>query len=112
MNTTILMGRATADIATKGTEKPYARFILAVDRQGEGTDFIPCVAFGKTAESLAQWVKKGTKILVSGRIQTGSYEGANGTVYTMDVIVGTWEFAQSKNSEGFAKADEEGLPFK
>lgn len=96
MNTCILCGRATRTPEFKDGEHPFVRFSLAVDRRGEGADFINCVAFGKTAESIYKWVQKGMKILIEGRIQTGSYERDGKKIPTFDVIVGTWEFAQSK----------------
>ena len=92
-----------------------ARYTLAVDRRfrrdGEETaDFIPCVAFGKQGEFAEKYLKKGTKLLVSGRIQTGSYTNKDGVkVYTTDVVVEEQEFAESKaasdaNAGGFHQA--------
>lgn len=103
MNTVILCGRAVRTPEFKDGAKPYVRFTLAVDRYREGTDFINCVAFGKTSESIMKWVQKGTKILIDGRIQTGSYENRDGKkVNTFDVIINNWEFAQSKGeNSGF-----------
>lgn len=102
MNTCILCGRLTRMPEFKDGEHPYVRFSLAVDRRGEGADFINCVSFGKTAESISKWCSKGTKILIEGRIQTGSYEKGGKKIPTFDVVVGTWEFAQSKGeSQGF-----------
>ena len=80
-----------------------AKLNLAVDRrfkkEGEATaDFINCTSFGKTAEVIEKHVRKGTKIAVHGRIQTGSYEGKNGKVYTTDVVIEELEFCESKNS--------------
>lgn len=83
-----------------------ARYTLAVDRkykkEGEqSADFIPCVAFGKSAEFVEKYCKKGTKLAVSGRIQTGSYTNRDGQkVYTTDVIVEEQEFAESKGQQG------------
>ena len=80
-----------------------AKFTLAVDRkfkkEGEASaDFINCVSFGKTAEFAEKYFRKGTKILISGRIQTGSYTNKDGNkVYTTDVVVEEQEFAESKN---------------
>ena len=78
-----------------------ARYTLAVDRrakQGEqSADFINCVAFGKNGEFAEKYLKKGTKIIVTGRIQTGSYKNKDGqTVYTTEVAVDECEFAESK----------------
>lgn len=105
MNKTILIGRLTKDPDCHGGETPFARYTLAVDRFGEGTDFIPCVAFKKGAEFAEKYLKKGTKIAVVGRIQTGKYTNRDGqTVYTTDVIVESQEFCESK------KASEENTP--
>lgn len=105
MNRWIGMGRLTADpnvTYTSGNEPmAVARFNLAIDRpkKDAGADFIPCVCFGKTAESAEKMLKKGTKICVEGRIQTGSYTNKDGVrVYTTEVVVEEQEFAESKNS--------------
>lgn len=108
MNKVILMGRLTRDPEVRYTqgEKPVAiaRYSLAVDRrfkrEGEPTaDFIGCVAFGKSGEFAEKYFKKGTKIAITGRIQTGSYTRDDGTrVYTTDVVVEEQEFAESKNA--------------
>lgn len=81
-----------------------ARYTLAVDRKfkrdGEQTsDFIRCVAFGKSGEFAEKYFHQGTKIVVEGRIQTGSYQDKDGkTVYTTDVVVEGQEFAESKSA--------------
>ena len=86
-----------------------ARFTLAVDRrfkqEGQPTaDFIRCIAFGKTAEFFERFGRKGTKFLIEGRIQTGSYTNKDGQkVYTTDVVVENTEFGESKNSSGSAE---------
>jgi len=108
MNKVILMGRFTkdADVRYSGGEnsKAVARFTLAVDRRfkSEGqadADFISCVAFGKTAEFIEKYGRKGGKYVVEGRIQTGSYTNKDGNkVYTTDVMVENIEFAESKSS--------------
>ena len=107
MNKVILMGRLTRDpevrYSTQGDgQMAIARYTLAVDRRfnrngDENTaDFISCVAFGKTGEFAERYLRKGTKIAVTGRIQTGSYTNKDGVkVYTTDVVV---EFVESKNS--------------
>lgn len=110
MNKVILMGRLTRDPEVRysqGNESmAVARYTLAVDRRfkrdGEATaDFIQCVAFGKSGEFAEKYFKKGTKVIVEGRIQTGSYEKDGQKVYTTDVVVEQQEFAESKNaSEG------------
>ena len=109
MNKEILMGRLTRDAEIRysqgETANAVARFSLAVDRRfrREGdeqtADFINCVAFGKTAEFLERFGRKGTKFVVEGRIQTGSYTNREGQkVYTTDVVVENVEFAESKAS--------------
>ncbi len=114
MNKVILVGRATKDADYRGGEKAYARYTLAVDRYGEGADFINCVAFGKSADFAGKYIKKGTKILVEGHITTGSYTDKNGKVqYTTDVITDRHEFVESKkSSQSQAQPDPtENLPF-
>lgn len=103
MNKTILCGRLTdAPKVNKAGEMTVARYTLAVDRRykkdGEATaDFIGCVAFGKSAEFAEKYLNKGTKILVTGRIQTGSYTNKEGVkVYTTDVVVDEHEFVEKK----------------
>ena len=105
MNKVILMGRLTKDVETRyAGETAVARYSLAVDRkykkEGEPTaDFINCVAFGKNGEFAEKYLKKGMKIAVIGRIQTGSYTDKDGKkVYTTDVIVEEHEFVESKGS--------------
>ena len=113
MNKVILMGRLTKDpdIRYSSGEKAtaIARYSLAVDRrfrrEGDAptADFISCVAFGKSAEFAEKYLKKGTKIVIEGRIQTGSYTNKEGQkVYTTDVVVEQQEFAESKNASGSA----------
>ena len=106
MNSVVLMGRLTKEPDVKYTTGEnslcIARYTLAVDRkfkrEGEPTaDFINCVAFGKNGEFAEKYFTKGTKIAVSGSIQTGSYENKKGQkVNTTDVIINTQEFAESK----------------
>ena len=108
MNKVILIGRLTRDPEVRYTQgdnaMAIARYSLAVDRRfkrdGEpDADFINCVAFGKSGEFAEKYLKKGTKIAVIGRIQTGSYTNKDGQkVYTTDVVVEEQEFAESKNS--------------
>lgn len=108
MNKVILMGRLTADPNVNYTQdgKAIARFTLAVDRRikqdgGQNADFITCVSFGRTAEFIEKYAKKGTKFVIDGRIQTGSYTNKdNQKVYTTDVVVENIEFAESKASNG------------
>ena len=109
MNKVILMGRLTRDPSISYTQANsaqestcVARYSLAVDRRfnrdGERkADFISCVAFGRQAEFVEKYLRKGTKIALTGRIQTGSYTNRDGQkVYTTDVAVEEQEFAESK----------------
>lgn len=119
MNKVILMGRPTADPEIRyGTgENPLVigRYTLAVNRRfvkdGEQeADFIRCVAFAKAAEFAEKWIKKGTKIVVIGRIQTGSYTNQEGVkIYTTEVVVEDQEFAESKKGEEMGAADNPGM---
>lgn len=106
MNKVILMGRLTRDPDVRYTqgEEPMAiaRFTLAVDRRGRrdgeaSADFPSCVCFRRTAEFIEKYAHQGTKLVVVGRIQTGSYTNRDGQkVYTTDVVVEEAEFAESK----------------
>ena len=105
MNKVILMGRLTRDPEVRYSQgqqaMAIARYTLAVDRrfkrEGEQTaDFIQCVAFGKSGEFAEKYFRKGTKVVVEGRIQTGSYEKDGQRVYTTDIVVEQQEFAVSK----------------
>ena len=122
MNRVILMGRLTRDPEVRYSQgeraMAIARYTLAVDRRGrrnqdgneQTADFINCVAFGRAGEFAEKYFHKGIKVLVTGRIQTGSYTNKDGQkVYTTDVIIEEQEFAESKsasdNAGGFAPAD-------
>ena len=106
MNKVILMGRLTRDPEVRYSagenSLAIARYTLAVDRRfkrdGEATaDFISCVVFGKQAEFAEKYFRQGIRIVVSGRIQTGSYTNRDGVkVYTTEVVVEEQEFAESK----------------
>ena len=144
MNKVILMGRLTREpdvrYSTTGAEQlAIARYTLAIDRRYQkdsqnNADFIRCVTFGKSAEFAEKYFHQGTKIVVEGRIQTGSYQDKDGkTVYTVEVVAENQEFAESKqaaqnNTVSMAKengatngmddfvripevSDESGLPF-
>ena len=109
MNKVILMGRLTRDPGVRYSQgeqaTAVARYTLAVDRRGRSqensADFIQCVAFGKAGEFVERYLHKGTKIVLTGRIQTGSYTNKEGQrVYTTDVVAEDQEFAESKNAEG------------
>lgn len=113
MNKVILMGRLTRDPEVRysagDNSIAVARYTLAVDRrvrrdEGQGADFIGCVAFGKSAEFAEKYLRKGTKVVVTGRIQTGSYTNRDGQkVYTTDVVIEEQEFAESKASSSPAQ---------
>ena len=148
MNKVILMGRLTRDpevrYSTGERQMAIARYTLAVDRRGrrvqnadgqeQTADFIQCVAFDRSAEFAEKYFRQGMRVLVTGRIQTGSYTNKEGQrVYTTDVIVEDQEFADSKQdgassqapasrpmpsmaaTEGFMNipdgVEDEGLPF-
>lgn len=106
MNRWTGIGRITRDpdIRQSGETK-VARYTLAVDRRSkqEGADFIPCVAFGKSADFVEKYLQKGMKIAVEGRIQTGSYEKNGQKVYTTDIIVDSHEFIESRAEKQEAK---------
>jgi single-strand DNA-binding protein len=109
MNKIILCGRLVRDPEVRYTQSSnsmaVAKFTLAVDRKfkkdGEqSADFINCTAFGKTAEIIEKHVKKGVKLIVEGRWQTGSYKNKDGqTVYTNDCAVDSIEFCESRSSQ-------------
>lgn len=100
MNRVILIGRVTKDIEVRYGESAYCRFSLAVDRRGEGVDFLNCVAFGKTAEFIGKYFSKGQRMALEGRIQTGSYTNRDGKkVSTCDIVVDSVEFTEKKSSE-------------
>lgn len=104
MNKVILMGRLTRDPDVKNGETVVARYTLAVDRKfkkdGQGeADFLNCVCFGKSAEFAEKYLKKGTKVAVTGRLQTGSYTNKEGQkINTTDIIIEEQEFAESKGA--------------
>lgn len=109
MNKVILMGRLTRDPEVRYAQgentMAIAKFSLAVDRRrqnnadGQTADFINIVAFGRLGEFVEKYLHKGTKVALSGRIQTGSYTNNDGVrVYTTDIIADDIEFAESKNS--------------
>ena len=115
MNKVFLMGRLTRDPEVRYSQgerqMAIARYTLAVDRRGrraqgdsaqaeQTADFIQCVAFDRSAEFAEKYLHQGTKVLVTGRIQTGSYVNKDGQrVYTTDVIVEEQEFAESRNAQ-------------
>lgn len=122
MNKVILMGRLTRDPDVRYTQQNssqesmcIARYTLAVDRRGnrdgqQAADFISCVAFGGNGEFAEKYLRKGTKIAITGRIQTGSYTNREGQkVYTTDVVIEEQEFAESKRAAG-QQGDSEQYP--
>ena len=135
MNKVILMGRLTRDpevrYSSGDNQMAIARYSIAVDRrgkrdtEGQTADFINCVAFGKAGEFAEKYFHKGTKIAVTGRIQTGSYTNKDGQkVYTTDVVVEDQEFCEGKQAgeqpkqsqvgDGFMKIEDgdiDELPF-
>lgn len=136
MNKAIEIGRLTRDPEVRysqGRNTAVARYTIAVDRKfkrdGEPTaDYIPCVVFGRQAEFTEKYFRKGMKVVISGRITTGSYTNRDGQkVYTTEITVEEQEFAESKgsseeqgagqmsapNGDGFMSVpdDETGLPF-
>lgn len=137
MNKAIIMGRLTRDPeirisqAAQGEDLKIVRYTLAVDRpkKQEGqqnADFISCVGFGHAAEFAEKYLHQGSKILASGRIQTGSYTNKDGVkVYTTEIVLESQEFAESKkagenqetggaDADGFMQVDtnNDDLPFK
>jgi len=128
MNKVLITGRVGKSIEVVSTKGgvAVAKFPLAVSRFVRGgenaTDWLNCVAFGKTAETLAQYVEKGVKILVEGNIKTGSYEAKDGSKrYTTDIMVERFEFCEKKRggkvaeqpdqTEEWGVEDAEAIPF-
>ncbi len=110
MNKVILMGRLTRDPEVRysqgASQTAVARFSIAVDRRfkREGdpdADFFNCTAFSKTAEFVERYLHKGTKIVLSGRVQNDNYTNKDGQmVYSVRIMVDDVEFAESKNASG------------
>ena len=111
MNKVILMGRLTRDPEVRYTQgdasTAIARYTIAVDRrfsrnnEEQSADFIGCVAFGRAGEFAEKYFRKGMKVAITGRIQTGSYTNKDGVkIYTTNVVVEEQEFAESKNASG------------
>ena len=113
MNNVSLMGRLTRDVDLRMTTSNLAvgRFNVAVDRKlskekrqeaeknnQPTADFISCIAFGKTAENIATYFRKGQRIAETGHIQTGSYEKDGQRIYTTDVVVDSFDFVESNSS--------------
>ena len=141
MNKVILMGRLTRDPEVRYSKgdnaTAIAKFALAVNRKTKrenetSADYINCISFGRSAEFAEKYFRKGTKIVILGRIQTGSYTNRDGQkVYTTDIVIEEQDFAESKsasqqnnsgsthntsnnwqtNTDVFTNTDDEGLPF-
>lgn len=121
MNVAIILGRLTRDPVIKASQSgmTIARFTLAVNRlnkkgQNQEADFINCVAFGKTAEAIGNYVYKGQRLLVEGRIQTGSYTSKNGEKkFTTEISVNRAEFIEKRSessAQGNSHADSHNAP--
>ena len=131
MNLVVIAGRLTKDPDVRYSQgdstMAIGKYTLAVDRKGKdaGTDFINIVAFGKGGEFAEKYLKKGMKVLVTGRIQTGSFTNRDGVkVYTTDVVAEDQEFCEKKeaseraasntptDADGFMNIpDDDDLPF-
>lgn len=129
MNNVNILGRLTRDVDLRMTSSNLAigRFNVAVDRklskekrmEAESNnqptaDFISCIAFGRTAENIATYFKKGQRIAVSGHIQTGSYEKDGQRIYTTDVVVDSFDFIESNsnstnNNQGYSNPADFGM---
>lgn len=121
MNNVVLIGRLTRDPETRITQsgKTVTNYTLAVDRYGEGADFIRCVAFGKAGEFAEKYLAKGKKIAVRGSIHTDSYTNNSGEKRnTFEVYVDNQEFAEKKAetpedfNDPFVEVPEEKVPFR
>lgn len=116
MNSVQLLGRLTRDPEMRATSNTtVTRFTVATDRK-EGADFIACTAFGKTAENISKYFKKGNRIAVFGSIRTSSYEKDGQKRYTTEVWVSGFDFCESKGSGGspsgyYEDASDEPLPW-
>lgn len=124
MNKVILMGRLTRDPESRYTQGNgsqesmcITRYTLAVDRRGardgqQSADFIGCVAFGRAGEFAEKYFKKGMKVTIAGRIQTGSYTNRDGQkVYTTDAVIEEQEFAESKGALSGSGQQEQGSQY-
>lgn len=121
MNSVSLVGRLTRDPEVRYTssQMAVARFSIAIDRgkdkdgNDRGTDYPNVVVFGKQGESCGDWLKKGSQVAITGRIQTGSYTKQDGTkVYTTDVVADRVEFIGSKSEgqQAKPKAEDPDIP--
>ena len=115
MNKVHLVGRVTKDIELRSTKngKPVTSFYIAVNRRNEKdqTDFIPCVAWDKTAELLSKYISRGDRIGVTGRINTRNYEDKNGKVYVTEVVVEELYFLNQEKQQDTPKSQKMGFRF-
>lgn len=115
MNKSVITGRTVKELELRKTQggTSVIRFTLAVDRRkkDDGTDFIQCVAYGKVAELMDRYVRKGHKVGIIGHIQTGRYDKEGKTIYTTEVIVDELEFLEKKQSDDFTPVESADLPF-
>jgi single-strand DNA-binding protein len=119
MNNVFLLGRITKEPEVRQTTggKSYCRFTLAVDRDKDSADFIPCVCWGDNAQNMAKYVVKGQQLLVQGKMQSGSYKDDSGnTRYTLDAFIYRIDFLSkpkgaSDGVNGFHPIDDDELPF-
>jgi len=100
MNVVILMGRMTRDPELKYTSggKAYTSFTLAVQKTKDDAEFIDCIAWEKTAETIAEYFRKGRKILVQGRLNVSSYEQNGEKRKSTKVVVSSFEFVESSGT--------------
>ena len=118
MNHVTLKGRISREpeIKTTASGTQFARLSIAVDRYAKAgeqrtADFIPCMAWGKTAEFIGKYFVKGQEILAEGRIQTGSYEKDGKKIYTTDVVIDRVEFCGKAVAKNATTTSQEDLPF-
>lgn len=118
MNKVVEIGRTTKDVEVRSTKNGVlvCTFTLAVprNRKNDETDFIPCVAYGKTAEILKQYVRKGNRLSVYGRITTGTFQKQDGSRgYSFNVTVDEFEFLEKKEnaSHDLEPVEDQDLPF-
>ena len=113
MNVVILMGRMTRDPELKYTSggKAYANFTLAVQKTKDDAEFIDCVAWEKTAETIAEYFRKGRKILVQGRLNVSSYEQNGEKRKSTKVVVSSFEFVESSGTSNNNGGDQQNQPY-
>lgn len=122
MNVAVMSGRITKELTLRktSTDIPYVKFVLAVPRRKKDeADFISCVAWSKTAETMCTYLSKGSRIMASGRIETDVYEKEGKKIFTTEYVVENFEFAEPKKKEEevaketdfVPQLNEEELPF-